>query len=84
MDSFTGDVISLLKHGGRDKLRSMIREHSDGEPVHDFIRRGLATALVPLMEDAPDIAKQIVARALLYHVDWQAVATWATVNPEDN
>jgi hypothetical protein len=28
--------------------------------------------------------QQIVGRALMRHVDWQAVAQWATVRPEDN
>jgi hypothetical protein len=84
IEGFTGDIINLLSAGGREKLRTLIREHSNGEPVPDFIRRGLGSSIVPLIENAPDIVKQMVARAFLNHVDWNAVAAWAMVNPEDN
>jgi hypothetical protein len=36
------------------------------------------------MENAPPLAKEFVARAMLYEVDWKAVAEWLAVDPEAN
>lgn len=75
---FTDDVISLLSVGG-DERRSQMLEIFDGadEPLEQFIKDGLIASLCPVMENTPAFVRQIVARALLDHVDWKHVANWA-------
>lgn len=80
-NSFTGDVMSLMACRGKDeavKILSMV----DDQPLDEFIRDGLVMSLCPYMEKTPDFVKQIVARALLEHVDWQHVANW--IRSENN
>jgi hypothetical protein len=82
IDSFTGDIIAFLDCSqDRDELRRLIRRR---EPTNIFIRGAVIDALAPTMLQTPPLVQQIVGRALMRHVDWQAVAQWATVNPEDN
>ena len=74
---FTDDVISLLSIGGEERrLQTLeIFDESD-QPLDQFIKDGLIAGLYPFMENTPDFVKQVVARALLDHVDWKHVANW--------
>lgn len=80
-DNFTGDVMTLLAVQGKDKAREVLLQ-ADAETLHDFIRDGIIASLYPYMEDVPGFVKQVVARALLEHVDWKHVADW--IRSEDN
>jgi|688.fasta_scaffold2707839_2 hypothetical protein len=85
VDSFTGDIIAFLECGRADELRAMLRKRDDNkESTEEFLRSNLIAALCPAMLKTPALVQQIVGRALMRHVDWRAVAQWATVRPEDN
>lgn len=83
VDNFTGDVIDLLAVGGKDDRLRILRSVKD-TPLPEFVRAGVWSSLVPFMESAPPFVRQIVARALTEHVDWEAVAEWAVTDPEAN
>ena len=82
-EGFTADVITLLKirEGGRE-MRDIVADHK-GDPV-EFIRQGLIDSLAPIMLKLPLFVQQVVARALVDHVDWQTVAAVVSTNPEEN
>lgn len=82
-EGFTMDVITLLKvrDGGRE-LRGIIAEHS-GDTA-EFVKRGIIDSLAPIMLKLPLFVQQVVARALVDHVDWQTVAAVVSTNPEEN
>lgn len=89
MTGFTSDVMVLLGANDperRKKSREIFLEASlkDGENLKDFIRSGLCTSLYPHLADQPGFVKQVVARALMDEVDWDAVAAWAVADPEAN
>lgn len=83
VDNFTGDVIALLECGDKQQRLQIMRLVRD-EPLPDFIRTGVCVSLVEFMENAPPFVRQIVARVLVEHVDWDAVAQWAATDPEAN
>lgn len=83
INNFTGDVIALLAVGGKDDRLRILRSVKN-EPLPDFIRTGVCVSLVEFMENAPPFVRQIVARVLVEHVDWDAVAQWAVTDPEAN
>lgn len=83
VDNFTGDVIDLLAAGGKDDRLRILRSVKN-EPLPEFIRTGVCCSLVEFMDKAPWFVRQIVARALVEHVDWEAVAEWAVTDPEAN
>lgn len=83
VDNFTGDVIALLECGDKQQRLQIMRLVRD-EPLPDFIRSGVVASLYPFMENAPGFVRQVVARALVDHVDWTAVAEWAVTDPEAN
>ena len=82
-EGFTLDVITLLKirDGGRE-VRDIIANH-EGDAV-DFLRRAIVDSLAPIMVKLPAFVQQVVARALVDHVDWQTVAAVVSTNPEEN
>jgi hypothetical protein len=86
IDSFTGDIIAFLNCGGRaDEFRSLLRKRDNGEqPADEFIQEAVIAVLSPIMVETPALVQQLVGRALVRHVDWRAIAQWATVNPEAN
>lgn len=85
-DSFTGDIIAFLDSSkDRTELRRLLRARCQKErATNDFIRGAIIDALSPAMLDTPAIVQQLVGRAIMRHVDWKAVAQWATFSPEDN
>lgn len=83
IDNFTGDVIALLAVGEKDDRLRILRSVKN-EPLPDFIRTGVCCSLVEYMDSAPPFVRQIVARVLVEHVDWDAVAQWAVSDPEAN
>jgi hypothetical protein len=75
---FTDDVISLLSVGGDEQKQRMLELYADtGEPLDEAIKTTIIGTLHPFMENTPSFVKQIVARAMLEHVDWKHVAHWA-------
>lgn len=83
-DGFTDDVMTLLTIGGPDRVKQLrkIMDEVRGDSLDDFIRDGVIASLCPIMQNVPDFVKQIVARALLEHVDWSLIASW--VRAENN
>lgn len=80
---FTGDVITLLSIGGKDKAREIVKG-VDFESLPNFIRNGIISSLMPSVSEAPDFAQQLLGRALMEHVDWAAVAQWLMTDAESN
>lgn len=80
---FTGDVITLLSIGDKAQAREILKL-VDGEPLPDFIRNGIVMSLAPSVQKLPAFAQQILGRALMEHVDWNAVAQWAMTDAEAN
>lgn len=74
-DNFTGDVMTLLAIKGKDEAVRVLSQVDD-QPLDEFIRDGIIAALYPFMQNVPDFVKQVVARALMEHVDWGHVANW--------
>jgi hypothetical protein len=75
---FTDDVISLLSVGGEERRAQMLEIFEDvDQPLDEFIKDNIIACLCPSMEKALPFVRQIVARALLDHVDWNHVAQWA-------
>jgi len=75
---FTDDVISLLSVGGEERRAQMLEIFEDvDQPLDEFIKGNIIACLCPFMENTPSFVKQIVARAMLEHVDWKHVAKWA-------
>jgi hypothetical protein len=82
-EGFTKDVITLLTIGGRSsELRPILEDVSGDLPA--FIRSGVVDSLAPIMRTLPPFVQQVVARALVDHVDWQTVAAVVATNPEEN
>jgi hypothetical protein len=76
---FTDDVITLLSVGGDEQKQRMLQLYAEtGEPLDEAIKTTIIGTLHPFMENTPSFVKQIVARAMLEHVDWKHVAKWAT------
>jgi hypothetical protein len=84
-DSFTGDIIAFLNAAGGATLRGLLKTHgTDGLSTSEFLKKGMLFAMAPNMVNAPPLIQQVVGRAMMRHVDWDAVAEWASVNPEVN
>lgn len=76
---FTDDVISLLGVGGVERRAQLLEIFEDvDQPLDEFIKENLIASLCPIMEKTPAFVRQVVARALLDHVDWKHVAQWAS------
>ena len=90
VDGFTHDVLTLvgLRAEGaktiRDTLNNIEKRGGDIEARAEFLKSTLLSALAEDMVTAPPFVQQIVARALVDHVDWQAVAIRAATNVEAN
>lgn len=82
-EGFTADVITLLTIGDRaETTRALLSEyHGD---LAEFVRTGIVESLAPIMAKLPLFVQQVVARALVDHVDWQTVAAVVSTNPEEN
>lgn len=80
---FTGDVITLLSIGGKSGAREILKLVHD-ESVGAFLRDGIIASLTPSVQKLPAFAQQILGRALMEHVDWDAVAEWALTDEEAN
>lgn len=80
-DNFTGDVIALLTYRDRQQVRELLAD-AGGDP--EMIRESLIAVLSPIMNRCPAFVQQICARALMEHVDWQAVADAVLTDPEMN
>lgn len=72
---FTSDVIALM-HSGKPMDREKVMKEAKDErrELGAFLRDGMLAALAPAMEKAPGFVQQVMARALLEHVDWNLVA----------
>jgi hypothetical protein len=84
---FTQDVISLVTiagNPGSQRMRQMVRDIQSPEERAKFLREGLVDVLSPVMQKTPPFVQQIVARAIVDHVDWDAVAKRLLVVPENN
>jgi hypothetical protein len=82
-DNFTGDVIALLTCGLKAARLEILRAVPRDE-LPKFIRAGIVESLAPEMLKTPAFVQQIVARALIEHVDWDAVAVAAATDEEAN
>jgi hypothetical protein len=80
-DSFTGDVMTLLNLKGKDEI-IRVTSGVENDALADFLRDNLFVSLYPHVDKMPNFVKQIVARALLDHVDWKHVAHW--IRAENN
>lgn len=87
-NGFTRDVMKLMtapERSGSARLReAMLMVDGDMADKGQFLREGLIEVLAPIMLSTPPFVQQIVARALVDHVDWTAVARRAQVLPEEN
>lgn len=87
-NGFTRDVIALLtapEKSGSGRLReTMLEVDGDLGAKGAFLRENVIEVLAPIMLKTPPFVQQIVARALVDHVDWSAVARRAQVSPEEN
>lgn len=87
-NGFTRDVITLLtapERSGSPQLReAMLTLDGSLTEKGTFLRENLIEVLSPIMLTTPPFVQQIVARALVDHVDWAAVARRAQVSPEEN
>jgi|688.fasta_scaffold326651_4 hypothetical protein len=73
---FTQDVIALFQHApiGRTLARHAIGLlQQEGSDPAETMRQGIVEALSTEMQAANPLVAQIVARALLEHVDWEQV-----------
>lgn len=87
LTGFTADVVALLtcrERLGDERLRDYLRDAGDDEAAADLLRRNLMTALAPDMTKATPFVQQVMFRALVDHVDWQAVVRRVRANPEWN
>lgn len=74
-DNFTADVIDLIKCGPASGRLACMKAAADrGRPLAQEIQAGFVQTIGPFVEKSPAIVRQIVARALLDYVDWDAVA----------
>jgi hypothetical protein len=81
-EGFTADVITLLTIGERrDQIRPLV---GDAKDRAEFLRSALIDVLAPIMRPLPAFIQQVVARAIVDHVDWQTVAAVVATNPEEN
>jgi hypothetical protein len=82
-EGFTADVITLLTIGER---RNQIRPLVGGVKGDraEFLRSAIIDVLSPIMRPLPAFVQQVVARAIVDHVDWQTVAAVVATNPEEN
>lgn len=80
---FTADVLVLLNAGNRGEQLRPILSDVKGD-LAAFIRSGLIDSLAPIMVKLPPFVQQVVARALIEHVDWETVAEVISTNPEEN
>jgi len=90
IDGFTRDVITLvgMRADGakliRDTMNNIERNGGDIEARAEFLKTTLLGVLAEDMVKVPPFVQQIVARALVDHVDWRAVAIRAGTNVEAN
>lgn len=82
-EGFTKDVITLLTIGDRGRVLRPLLSGVNGDTA-EFIRNGIVDSLAPIMVRLPAFVQQIVARALVDHVDWQTVAVVVLTNTEEN
>lgn len=85
-DGFTKDVIDLVTIGeriGNFELRDAVRR-IDPENRVDFMKTSVVCTLDPFVNTMPVFLKNIVARAIIEHVDWGAVVSRLVVTPEEN
>lgn len=86
-NGFTQDVITLVsiaEEAGDGRMRDMVMEIQDPEDRVKFLREGLIDVMRPFMHLCPPFVQSIVARALMDHVDWEAVVERVLVIPENN
>lgn len=83
-DNFTGDVVALLLYGGQARQVRFALRAMGGERLPEAIKDCLIDVMSPLMRACPPFVQQICARALVDHVDWQAVADAVLADPEMN
>lgn len=87
MDGFTQDVISLITiagSSGNQRMREAVLRIQDPDERIAFLRQGMIDVLSPFMQLMPLFVQQIVARAIMDHVDWEAVVERLLVVPENN
>lgn len=84
---FTQDIISLITIAGSSgsrEMREAVQRLESPEERANLLREGLISVLSPHMKTMPLFVQQIVARAILDHVDWDAVVDRLLVIPENN
>lgn len=84
---FTQDVIALFRSApvagplARHAIGMLEREGADAAEV---MKQGIIAALSPAMQVANPLVAQIVARALLEHVDWEQVVVSVATDESRN
>jgi hypothetical protein len=84
---FTDDVISFVTTGerlGSTVIRDAVRKIEDPKAKVAMIQRAMIDVVSPFMALMPPFIQQIVGRAFMEHVDWQAVIDRIQISPEDN
>ncbi len=90
VDGFTSDVLTLItlrKEGAdaiRDGLNQIESRGGDLEVRAGYLQTTLMGVLSEYMVKTPPFVQQIVARALMEHVDWKEVASRMSINVEAN
>jgi hypothetical protein len=90
VDGFTSDVLTLItlrKEGAdavRDGLNQIESRGGDLEVRAQYLQTTLMGVLSEYMVKTPPFVQQVVARALMEHVDWKEVASRVSVNVEAN
>jgi hypothetical protein len=75
-NGFTQDIIAMFQSApmGRTLARKAIGlMEQEGGDIAETMKQGVIQALSPEMQGANPLVAQVVARALLEHVDWQQV-----------
>lgn len=84
---FTQDVIALFQSApiARPLARHAIGMlEQEGADAAETMKQGIIAALSPAMQVANPLVAQIVARALLEHVDWKQVVVAVATDESRN